>query len=357
MNGRAFGWFDARAAVASPLHACLAGLLGALRGEQPVWPAQPEPEGLADLICAHRLQGVLLNALSTPGSAPPENRLPLLSRLAGETTRQRARWVMLNQAACEVAQALQAADVPAVFLKGFAYASILYPSPELRPFNDLDLLVPEAALNAAGTALEKAGYRPSDQPLPPGPIEKSFYKPVAPGVTVDVDLHWKLVGPRSLNRGMCLDPQAFLARSADTGGGMFFLNRTDALLFAAVNLVVHGYSPLQQFYDLKLLVEQPLDTTEVLERAQACRVRAALGAGLAIADGLFGARVPEPLARGLQPAAWQTGCFKRWLKVADLLRIERFQEPAVRYGLKLASQDRLSTAMFTTLAMPFLRTM
>lgn len=357
MNGRAFGWFDARAAVASPLHAGLAGLLGALRGEQPVWPAQPEPDALAGLICAHRLQGVLLNALSAPGSAPAENRQPLLSRLAGESAGQRARWVLLNQAAREAAQALQAAGVRAVFLKGFAYASVLYPSPELRPFNDLDLLVPEAALNAAGAALEKAGYRPSDRPLPPGPIEKSYYKPAAPGVTVDVDLHWKLVGPRSLNRGMRLDPQAFLARSVDAGGGMFFLNRADALLFAAVNLVVHGYSPLQQFYDLKLLVEQPLDTTEVLEQARACRVRAALGAGLAIAEGLFGARVPEPLARELQPAAWQAECFKRWLKTADLLRVERFKEPAARYGLKLASQDRLSTALFTMLATPFLRTM
>ncbi len=49
--------------------------------------------------------------------------------------------------------------IPAMRLKGIAYAGTLYADPAERPMTDIDLLVPTAQFGAAVAALERLGYR------------------------------------------------------------------------------------------------------------------------------------------------------------------------------------------------------
>lgn len=60
-------------------------------------------------------------------------------------------------------QALAAAGIPVIVLKGAALASAVYADPALRPMTDLDLLIQSEQVPAATAALLAAGYSP---PLP-----------------------------------------------------------------------------------------------------------------------------------------------------------------------------------------------
>ena len=54
--------------------------------------------------------------------------------------------------------ALSAAEVPALVVKGAALAAY-YPDPALRPYSDIDIMVPGAQLDTAEQALSSLGYR------------------------------------------------------------------------------------------------------------------------------------------------------------------------------------------------------
>src|SRR5262249_18763955 len=60
-----------------------------------------------------------------------------------------------------VVDALLAADVPALLLKGAALVETVYPDPAQREMLDLDLLVPAERLDEASAALTPLGYGPS----------------------------------------------------------------------------------------------------------------------------------------------------------------------------------------------------
>ena len=58
----------------------------------------------------------------------------------------------------EIAEVFNEADIECVILKGAALAWLIYPSPELRPMRDLDLLVPRSAALRAQRALAEMGF-------------------------------------------------------------------------------------------------------------------------------------------------------------------------------------------------------
>ncbi len=308
------------------------------------------------LALAHRIPFMISEQLAAAitqwGSDSPNWSGRLLEELKKQIAADRLRWIVLSSAAENLAAAFEVDRVLAAFLKGFAYARELYPYPEQRPFNDLDILVRKADVEKAGQVLLTLGFRPAEMPSSYGAIEQSFYKTVAPGFVLDVDLHWDLVGRESLNREMRLTPDAFIERSLDRGHGIRVLSVEDAMIFAAVNLVVHGYSPLQQFYDFKLMTEKPIDWDLLLTRARECRVRSALSAGLGIAETVFGAHVPDQVKRALRLSWWQRTAFKRLLKLEHLIRPERYMEFGARYGLKILSQDSLGAVMRTLAYVP-----
>ncbi len=60
----------------------------------------------------------------------------------------------------QIVAALQAAGVPVMLLKGAALGRLVYGSPAERPVNDLDLLVPADAIDAARKVLGERDYLP-----------------------------------------------------------------------------------------------------------------------------------------------------------------------------------------------------
>ena len=70
--------------------------------------------------------------------------------------RQLARHRERTEALAEILDVLERASIDVRVLKGAALAWIIYPSPELRPMGDVDLLVPRPAARAGASAARAA---------------------------------------------------------------------------------------------------------------------------------------------------------------------------------------------------------
>jgi hypothetical protein len=76
-----------------------------------------------------------------------------------DTIRTVAATMRVDLLGAEVIAALEAAGIPCIVLKGRAFADALYPG-EARPYDDTDLLVPEALGARAEGVLARLGYEP-----------------------------------------------------------------------------------------------------------------------------------------------------------------------------------------------------
>lgn len=113
-------------------------------------------DALVQMAKSHHIESLLLDAaLSLPEDEAPAGELR-------EKWQALALNEMMSQGALAIqasmlTQALEAAGVKAVMLKGMALKA-LYPQPDLRTMSDLDLLVAPEQQQAALAAMETAGY-------------------------------------------------------------------------------------------------------------------------------------------------------------------------------------------------------
>lgn len=202
-------------------------------------------EGLVRALSAQRLSMLALETF------PREDEWPAgdWDRLR-EERRQLAALYALRRAAMEELVALPAArGIRIAALKGFAYAHTLYAYPELRPFNDLDLLVEPAAWERLSEALAAQGWERVRESADPGESER-----IRRRGPVVFDLH------RSLFRRppYRFDTEAVLARALPLPGwpGLLQLDPLDALLFHAAHHAKHCLAlPLVAWVDFLRLGE------------------------------------------------------------------------------------------------------
>lgn len=95
-----------------------------------------------------------------------------------------------------VLEALRAAGVESLLLKGAALVDTIYRNPALRPMVDVDLLVPRDRVAAALAALANCGYAPSRAEVAPGALvtyenEIALYGPTP--LATPIELHWSLL--------------------------------------------------------------------------------------------------------------------------------------------------------------------
>lgn len=104
----------------------------------------------------HRLSPVLFCHLQPREDAPAA----VLSALERVYLANAARSMFLTATRRRVVDALFAAGIPSLPLKGAALVEMVYPDPAQREMLDLDILVPGQRLEAASAALTPLGYRP-----------------------------------------------------------------------------------------------------------------------------------------------------------------------------------------------------
>ena len=220
--------------------ALLCRLLDAWLARQPVAAAAVEALGsatpwprLVTLSGVHLLTPALAPALAGADVRP---RVPaeLLGYLAAMHEAATRRNLALRRDLIGVAARLNGIGVVPVALKGgIRLIDGLWPDPALRFMHDLDLLVPEAALEDCGSELARGGWVPIGGEADEADHHLAFAHAEA---TARIELHWTaLASPH----GILLPPTRLLARArpARFDGATIAVPAVDDQL---VHLVAHG---------------------------------------------------------------------------------------------------------------------
>ena len=98
-----------------------------------------------------------------------------------------------TRAIAAVLDALDAAGIPALVLKGAALAHLVYPSPTLRPMCDVDLLVPPHLADEAWSVLRRDGFLPHGKQTSPEYHHLQALAATVDGATITIEIHRELL--------------------------------------------------------------------------------------------------------------------------------------------------------------------
>lgn len=209
---------------------------------------------------------------------------------------------LLRSVQGEILEAFEASKVDAVVLKGTSFADRLYPDPALRPFDDIDLLVGQDALEPARAALAARGLVAVAQTAGrhAGHYAEEKWRHPLLGDS-PVELHWNLVNSPKIRRFLSVEHRA-LAAARDAAGA---LTPAALLYVAAIHGVTgHGFDRLQQIFDMLQAARGragPVDIGELERLAAATGGTLALATGLAIAAQVTGDPAMRALAHAFSP--------------------------------------------------------
>lgn len=283
----------------------------------------------------------------TRGVADGRIALPaaLLEAIARDADRARAARAVLDLELHHVARGAPAGAATAIVLKGPAVAR-RWPDPELRPYGDIDLLVPESELGDWATALERLGFAP--------PAERearrsrlAHHHLVYRRGSIALELHWRLFAAREARR---LDYSALAAHAvADRElGGLLVASLPAQLVVLAVHLAHHRDATRRLVWTLDFVTLGEADAVAEARRlAEAWGVRWALEAALHDVETVLGeprwGASPERvggLARARRSGAgrWRTRAAK--VRAIGVRRAVRYAKNRVRARRTGGSGDR-----------------
>ena len=204
-----------------------------------------------------------------------------------------------------ITERLADAGVGVLVVKGPVLAEHLHAAPDMRPYNDLDVLVRGAALETAVGALASQGWRVLDR-------NWELLNRVGAGqLHVDgpygtpIDLHWQLVFREDIRRSFPVRvPELFdRSRSIEAGGvEMRTLDAVDTLLHLCLHAAQSGAHRLIWLKDVErsVKVDRP-DWDELVRRAGARRLGLVCALVLSKTQRAIGAAVPDDVLKALAP--------------------------------------------------------
>jgi hypothetical protein len=284
-----------------------------LRGETALVPAAPDEQWQHWLrsMEAHGLLPLLSRWLLAAGSGtqlPTFVQTHLQQAYAAAMTEAACRWLELKQ----LLAALAEVRVRPLVLKGTALAESYYPRPELRPSNDIDLLVRREQYPAARQALLAHGYRLNSgdrsQQMEWNNQELFVFGRAEETRQYAVELHWSLSAHTRILQNLpvnLLFERAISLNGAGQTESPQVLCPADALAYAALHLIYSHYLSdpasvrLIWLYDVNLLVRQIEDEAgwrDVLVASQRLEARLALLDTFTLAQAWFGSPIPAVVA-------------------------------------------------------------
>ena len=215
-----------------------------------------------------------------------------------------ARNELLLRELDRVLDALNAADIPAILLKGAALAQTLYPDPALRPMSDLDVLVPFEEIDHTVQAVHDLGYRNDSVSYWPSLNRVlGHHEHLQNQAGANLELHWSLTqvvnGDHTLtawfwkNTQLLQEQRIVESEHSHRFGfsGVHTLSPTRHFLYLSSHLFLqHGAARglLLWLYDLHLLLTtsgEGIDWDVLIAQSRE------LGWGAAVAAALFQLRV------------------------------------------------------------------
>jgi hypothetical protein len=219
-----------------------------------------------------------------------------------------ARGLKLDMELLSLLRELEEADAPGVIWKGPALAHTLYPSPELRTYADLDIILRREDRARARAVFRRRGYAP-----PPGSLvtEDQLFEAEGedatlwnPATAIPLDLHW---GSIRRYRSSVTDFQDLWSEhdTLELHGQTLRILRSDTLLLAlSVHGAKHGPFPwpaLKWITDMEAYLRghPPAWWPPVVERARKEGCLRMLLLGLALAEEILEAPLPPAVRASL----------------------------------------------------------
>ena len=189
-----------------------------------------------------------------------------------------------------------AAGLPVVIVKGPVFSRTIYPSPGLRNFTDIDLLIAPEAEPQLARVLEQQGFKLAEYDRDPDRQEWKWLHRDNDALMIEV--HTNLVHHPELREAMSISYED-VAGIAETPAAL--------LTVALVHGALERYELLRHVVDV-CQAARAVDTSEEERRFEALvqqtGARFAAIAGLDLAYRLFGEPRCRELARGLGPARY-----------------------------------------------------
>jgi len=260
--------------------------------------------------------------------------IPILDRLRTAWVAGRRQHLLGVEQLRGLLSAFEADGVAVILLKGPALGEALYPDPGLRPFTDLDLLVPETDLARTLELLSARGYRHLEGGRPLAyevayAGAACFVRREKSPEDLPLDVHWRLLDHLSGSRAAAADLQEVWTRAIKVEGWgwpILAFCPEDLLLYLALHLAFHhALSGIVWELDLALLLRRYGDTLDwegVAERARRWRVRGALYFALRAVQEHFDVGAPPLLLARLRPRGLRPAVFE-WLRRRRGEQLER----------------------------------
>jgi hypothetical protein len=269
----------------------------AVHGEEMDWP------GLILLAQKHGLGPSLLANLQTPQNPPIDEHY--LSMLQAERAEVAVHFFLAADVQRKVEAAFAQTGVRGMWLKGIVLAMSVYPSPELRPMVDIDVLVPYDQRERALAAVEGIGYATARPQLFDGRdgLKHHYYLQNRSGPPISLELHFRLIG--ALDRLLSLEDQSWfwqqtMSQDLPNGDQVTVPHPESHLLYLCAHAILqHGEADLRllRYYDIDRLVAntEGFDWDLFVDGATQLRWTYAAQRGLELAQEYFRTVVPTGL--------------------------------------------------------------
>jgi hypothetical protein len=223
--------------------------------------------------------------------------------------------------------------------KGALAAIELYDNLALRPFGDIDILVPPIDRNAAIELLLELGYqKASDRPLLHYDYELTFVHPQRRTV---VDLHWHITSP-AFPINLTFEELWQRRRTTEIGKEeISCFSREDLFIILCIHASKHGWLQLSWLVDLGAFINLEIDWEVVAQRSQKWHVSQIVALGICLANELLDAGLPLPERRRRSAALTLVKPFIQEITAASDTPADRVSSLKLQFQTRERWQDRL----------------
>lgn len=244
--------------------------------------------------------------------------------------------------------------IPAVPYKGPVLGATIYGNLALRPFCDLDVVVPKRDVQLAKMLLFDQWFRPSE--LMNAAEEKAYMRRqhacsfVCDADRISVELHWD-VAPKHFAVTFDMDALWSRLQTVDLcGKAVQSLSTADLLLMLCIHGAKHRWCRLSWICDVALLVNAhpDLDWSALLQTARQINCERILLLGLRLAADLMAAPLPAEmlqLARANGPVSTLATRISRRLCSATEPRFGLFEHELLYPNMRERKRDRIPYIM------------
>jgi hypothetical protein len=261
---------------------------------------------LPDYALRHGMVAFLPRVLPALPDLPPGVR----ARVEQEVREHAVSTLRNTRDLLAIVRHLTGAGIELVVLKGAVFSAWLYGDAGIRPFVDVDVLVPEGARLNASNALEQIGFTrriPSD-------AAEAIYSaigawPLECANGIRVDLHWRLAAKRF---PMPLTAETVLRQAIPVHLGAHVVNAPSpahATVLALLHAAKHVWYALESILSIAVMTRrEDIDWIEVHRLVRHAGATRAAAAGLRLATDVFGTSIPDVFAVDARSSAVDRVC-------------------------------------------------